>query len=192
MKSTANARDNDGGAAAEWVAVDELRPWPENPRLNDGEPVKRVMASIERFGFAAPIVARRSDNTIIAGHTRWKAAQALGLARVPVRFVDLSANEARLLALADNRYTELTEWDEVALQSILSDIGLTDAAFVGWSSADVDAMADEIETRRAALVAEAESRLARFQAAETALRERCRALARGAADEVVADERGLG
>jgi hypothetical protein len=38
-------------------------------------------------------------------------------------------------------------------------------------------MADEIEGRRLALAAAAEGQLARFDAAETALRRRCRALA---------------
>src|SRR4249920_1006528 len=43
--------------AAEWVALSRLRLWPDNPRDNDGEPVERVMRSIKRFGWGAPILA---------------------------------------------------------------------------------------------------------------------------------------
>ena len=138
--NTRNARE--GEPAAEWVSTDSLVPWDKNPRLNDGEPTRRVAESIKRFGFASPIVARLADRVIIAGHTRWKAAQSLKLDRVPVRFVDLDPADARLLALADNRYTEMTEWDEPALASLLSDIGIEGAEFAGWSSKDLDKMAD--------------------------------------------------
>lgn len=140
--NTRNARE--GEPAAEWVSTDSLVPWDKNPRLNDGEPTRRVAESIKRFGFASPIVARLADRVIIAGHTRWKAAQSLKLDRVPVRFVDLDPADARLLALADNRYTEMTEWDEPALASLLSDIGIEGAEFAGWSSKDLDKMASEI------------------------------------------------
>lgn len=105
--------------AAVWLAPSELRPWTDNPRKNDGEPVERVAESIKRFGFGAPIVARRDTREIIAGHTRWKAARQLGLRRVPVRLMDLDEHEAHVLAVADNRIPELTEWSE-GLDDVLS------------------------------------------------------------------------
>jgi site-specific DNA-methyltransferase (adenine-specific) len=131
-------------APAEWVSPDTLKPWPGNPRRNDGKPVEAVAKSIERFGFAAPIVARREDGEIIAGHTRWKAAQKLGLTKVPVRFMDLGDREAHLLALADNRQTELTPWDEPMLAEALSDFGLEDAELAGWDSEALGALADAV------------------------------------------------
>ena len=57
------------------------------------------------------------------------------------------------------------------------DIVATRTAVGGAAPGAVEEMADEIERRRAALVAAAEAHLARFGVAETALRERCRALA---------------
>jgi ParB-like chromosome segregation protein Spo0J len=106
-------------SAAEWVPIDALRPWDANPRKNDGEPVRKVAASIKRFGFGSPIIARRANGEIIAGHTRWKAAQKLGLDRVPVRFLDLDPADAHLLAIADNRVGEEAEWDEDLLKATL-------------------------------------------------------------------------
>lgn len=131
-------------APAEWVDPADLVPWPGNPRRNDGKPVEAVAKSIERFGFGAPIVARKANREIIAGHTRWKAARHLGLTEVPVRFLDISEREAHLLALADNRQTELTPWDEPALAEALSDFGLEDAELAGWDSEALGALADVV------------------------------------------------
>lgn len=129
------------GAAAIWLSPDDLTPWERNPRLNDAT-VARVVDSIQRFGFSAPIVARAADRRIIAGHTRWKAARQLGLEQVPVRLLDISEREASLLALADNRLTELTAWDVPELQDVLSGFDMAEAELVGWSQDDLSKMAD--------------------------------------------------
>ena len=114
-----------GGApaepAAEWVDTAALRPWKDNPRAND-DAVGAVAESIRRFGFGAPILARRANGEIIAGHTRWKAAQQLGLDRVPVRYLDLDPADAHLLALADNRLAEKARWDDEVLAAVLADL----------------------------------------------------------------------
>lgn len=110
--------ENDKEIAAVWVDVETLTPWDKNPRQND-EAVEKVADSIKRFGFGSPIVARRADNTVIAGHTRLKAAESLGLAQVPVRFLDLDPADAALLALADNRVGEIAEWDQAVLSDVL-------------------------------------------------------------------------
>lgn len=128
-------------APAVWLAPSELVPWVENPRDN-ALAVKDVARSIERFGFAAPIVARAEDHRIIAGHTRWLAAQELGLAHIPVRLVPgLSDDEAAALALADNRLTEATPWDTEALTTILADLGdRIELDGLGWSPEELDAL----------------------------------------------------
>jgi DNA modification methylase/predicted nucleic acid-binding protein len=126
--------------AAEWVAIAELRPWANNPRKND-KAVERVADSIRRFGFGAPVLARRSDHEVIAGHTRIKAALKLGLARVPVRYLDLDATDAHLLALADNKTTELADWDEDILGALLlelQDKNIDVTTGTGFTDADVE------------------------------------------------------
>ena len=104
------------------VAPAELVPWDKNPRNNDGA-VDKVAASIKELGFGAPIVARKGSNEIIAGHTRWKAAQKLGLEVVPVRFLDISDEKAQTMALADNKLGEIADWDNELLQEIALDLG---------------------------------------------------------------------
>ena len=133
---TSRARES----AAVWVPVSELTVWEDNPRLNDGEPVEKVAESIRRFGFASPIIARKANNEVIAGHTRLKAAALLGIETVPVRFLDLDPTEAHLLALADNRLAEAADWDVPKLQQVMKDFEPLELELAGWSPEEVEAM----------------------------------------------------
>ena len=127
--------------AAVWVDVNDLTPWDENPRIND-HAVDEVMQSIKRFGFASPIIARKEDGVIIAGHTRMRAAKQLGLKKVPVRFMDLDPADARILAIADNKLGEIADWDEEALSKILSDMDDVDLEFTGFTEEELDQYID--------------------------------------------------
>jgi ParB-like nuclease domain len=128
--------------AAEWLPIYAIHPWKGNPRKNDGQPVAKVAASIKRFGFGAPIVARKANGEIIAGHTRWKAAVKLGLARVPVRYLDLDARSAHALALADNRLGEFAEWDESLLDQAMGDVSDEDRALLDGPDPEAGSRAD--------------------------------------------------
>ena len=129
-----------------WIPLTELIEWPDNPREND-HAVDRVAKSIQDFGFASPIVVRRSNKMIIAGHTRFKASKKLGLDFVPVRFMDLTEEEARLLALADNKLGELADWHEGSLRQILDDIGDPQIAMdLGWSKEELTDLMDDVFT----------------------------------------------
>ena len=94
------ALDGSSSPAAIWFPVEELRPWADNPRINDAV-VADVADSIKRLASARQSLAQ-SGLPVIAGHTRLKAAIKIGLKSVPVRFLDLSLDDAHLLALADN------------------------------------------------------------------------------------------
>jgi DNA modification methylase len=96
--------------------LDAVRPYANNPRQND-DAVEAVAESIRRFGFRQPIVVD-ADGVIVAGHTRFRAAQRLGLATVPVHVAtDLTPDEVRAYRLADNKTAELASWDD-AMRSI--------------------------------------------------------------------------
>ena len=124
--------------AAEYVPVAHLKGWRDNPRKND-HAVGPLMESIQRFGFGAPIVARREDGMIIAGHTRLKAALELRMTEVPVRYLDISESDARLLALADNKLGELADWDEELLNVVLNQLSEEgqDIDGLGWTEKEL-------------------------------------------------------
>jgi len=105
----------------EFVAIDSLIPHPKNPRNND-DAVKEIKQSIKRFGFTSPIIARKADRMIIAGHTRYKAAKELNLDTVPVVFVDLNPTDAELLMIADNKLGEKATWNTDLLSDLLQDL----------------------------------------------------------------------
>jgi len=87
----------------EQVPIDQLRPDPANPRRISDEELDSLERSIRQFGFVAPVLARKEDSTVIGGHQRLVAARRLGLATVPVTYLDLSIEQARLLNLASTR-----------------------------------------------------------------------------------------
>ncbi len=124
-----------------YVQLEDLTPWSGNPRQND-HVVDRVVSSIKKFGFAAPIVANK-DGTIIAGHTRYKAAQYMKLEKVPVHFLDLSAEKAKKLALADNKLNELADWNDRELYEILKDIETEEAYDLGWNQKELIELFDQ-------------------------------------------------
>lgn len=107
--------------AAEYVEPSTLVPWHKNPRKND-RAIPKVMESIQRYGFTSPIIARRSDRRVIAGHTRLKAALRLRLGAVPVRWVELTDAQALELTIADNKLGEIATWDESGLAELLASV----------------------------------------------------------------------
>lgn len=146
MSEDVRARDAEPEPAPEvaavWVPVSALRPWDSNPRLN-ATAIPKVAASIARFGFGSPILARKADGEIIAGHTRLAAAVSLGIDRVPVRYLDLDPANAHLLALADNKLGEEADWDNGKLLDILGELRQQSAdvaAVAGWTDHDIDAL----------------------------------------------------
>ena len=105
------------------IPITELKPYPNNPRKND-HAVDAVAASIREFGFKVPLVIDK-DGVIVAGHTRYKAAQKLGLKELPCIVADdLTDDQIKAFRLADNKIAELAEWDFELLDLELDDIEL--------------------------------------------------------------------
>jgi DNA modification methylase len=118
------------GEAAVWVAVGALVPWAGNPKKPTKAEIAGVAASIRKFGFGAPMVARKANREIIAGHTRLLAAKKEGLAEVPVRYLDLSERDAHVLALADNELG--ADWDGDMLKEQLALLDAEDRLLAGF------------------------------------------------------------
>lgn len=111
----------------EYIEIDNVIPYANNPRHNDGEAVDRVAASIKEYGFKQPIIVDK-DNVIVAGHTRYKAAHKLGIDKVPViKADDLTPAQVKAYRIADNRVAEYSSWDNELLTIELE--GLQDLDF---------------------------------------------------------------
>ena len=103
------------------IPIDDLKPYEKNPRRNE-KAVKYVANSIEEFGFKQPIVIDK-DKVIVCGHTRHMAAKMLNLATVPcIMADDLTEEQVKAFRLADNKVSEIAEWDESLLEMELESI----------------------------------------------------------------------
>ena len=123
--------------------ITDIKPYEHNPRINDAA-VDVVATSIKEFGFRQPIVVDE-DGVIIVGHTRFKAAQKLGLEKVPVHVAKgLTPAQVKAYRLADNKTGELAEWDYDLLPIELADLqGMDfDLDLIGFSSDDLARLLD--------------------------------------------------
>lgn len=112
----------------QYFTLESIHPYARNPRKND-EAVKNVAASIREFGFLVPLVID-ANHEIVAGHTRYKAAKALGMKTVPCVIADeLTEDQIRAFRLADNKVGEMAAWDMDLLPLELADIAMPMADF---------------------------------------------------------------
>lgn len=111
--------------------IEELREYENNPRHNDGA-VDAVAESIKQFGFKVPIIID-ADGVIVAGHTRRKAAEKLGLDVVPCIVADdLTPEQIKAFRLADNKTGELASWDFEKLEEELAALSAVDMSAFGF------------------------------------------------------------
>jgi DNA modification methylase len=132
----------------EQVPIDLLRPDPANPRRISEEELDALERSIRQFGFVQPILARKEDRTVIGGHQRLLAARRLGYTTVPVTYLDLSIEQARLLNLALNKISG--SWDDALLARLLADLQATpdlDLSLSGFGEDEIKDLLRSLETR---------------------------------------------
>ena len=111
--------------------ITDIHPYENNPRKNE-KTVDFVANSIREFGFRQPIVIDK-DNEIVAGHTRYKASQKIGLTEVPCVYADdLTEEQVKAYRLADNKTVEQSEWDSLKLDEELEGIGNLDMSLFGF------------------------------------------------------------
>ncbi|MEO6594585.1 MAG: ParB N-terminal domain-containing protein, partial [Planctomycetota bacterium] len=135
--------DTPASQPVETIPISQLYCSPTNPRLND-QAVPHVAASIRRFGWQQPIVARRTGE-VVAGNTRLKAAQSLGMTEVPVWWFEGTDLDAVAYNLADNRAHEHASWNEAELATLLEQLRKEDALDgVGYSTDDIDALVQQL------------------------------------------------
>lgn len=114
--------------------IKDLHPYDKNPRNNDGA-VDYVVASIEAYGFKVPIIIDK-NGVIVAGHTRYKAAEKIGMETVPCIVADdLTDEQVKAFRIADNKVSDFSIWDNKLLLEELDEIG--DDLFTGFEDGDI-------------------------------------------------------
>lgn len=139
-------------------ALHEIHEYEENPRDNE-KAVAAVAESIQQFGFKVPIVIT-SEGVIVAGHTRKKAAELLGIDKVPcVVADDLTDEQIRAYRLADNKTGELAEWDMEKLHAELQSLTAFDMDAFGFDTLPdiMNEMDDDTEPQEEELLEDEEA-----------------------------------
>lgn len=99
--------------------VDAVRRHPGNPWVGD---VEEIRASLRRFGQVRPILVD-TDGTIVAGNHTYAAAVAEGWTHIAVsRNTFTSEAEARAYLLADNRLSDVGEYERVELRALVEEL----------------------------------------------------------------------
>src|SRR4051794_2766680 len=125
----------------EEVPVDLLRADAANPRRISVEALEALTRSIRQYGLVQPILARREDRVVIGGHQRLVAARRLGLTAVPVVFLDVTLDQARLLNLSLNKISG--EWDPDLLSHLLAELNTVpeiDLSLAGFGEDELQAL----------------------------------------------------
>jgi DNA modification methylase len=137
MKTALKQRD----LRVEYLPLSSLKPATRNPKSHH---VETVLASMERFGYVAPMILDERSGRLVAGHGRLESLMRAkqsgqkppdriraegGDWLVPVvrgvAFAD--DREAEAYLLADNQTTILGGWDEDELKEIIASLGAEDA-----------------------------------------------------------------
>jgi len=133
--------------AVETWPLDRLRPYARNAKTHGPDQVAKIAASMAEFGWTVPVLVS-SDGEVIAGHGRILAATQLGLSDAPVIVLDhLSEAQRRAYRIADNKLTELGEWNDGFLSEelkVLTEDGF-DLSLIGFGEAELSALLDGIE-----------------------------------------------
>ncbi|HYR23063.1 MAG TPA: ParB/RepB/Spo0J family partition protein [Chthoniobacterales bacterium] len=114
--AAATGEDVDLGEQIRRVGLSTIVPSPLQPRKNFApEALQELVDSIREHGIIQPLIVRRVDgrHELIAGERRWRAAQEVGLAEVPVIIRTASDLEVLELSLIENlQRTDLNAIEE--------------------------------------------------------------------------------
>jgi hypothetical protein len=128
--------------SVEYVLLSILTLDIRNPRKHPNRLIRQIAWSIKTFGFIVPVLIDRF-NKVLAGHGRIQAAKLLALEEIPIiRIENLTEAQARAFAIADNRLTENSTWDDRLLGEIFVELAALELDFslevTGFSMGEID------------------------------------------------------
>ena len=133
------------------LPISRIKLNPRNSKTHPAKQIRQIANSMVAFGFTNPLLITE-DGTLIAGEGRYKAAQLLGLATVPVIVLaGLSPARQRALAIADNRIGENSGWNRERLATEIPELtGLLEAegldvSILGFEAIEIDQLVTDFE-----------------------------------------------
>lgn len=138
----------------EYVAIDQIRPNPYQPRKNFNKTALMELAeSIRAYGVLQPINVRKQSNgfyELVAGERRLRAAQIAGLKCIPCIPVVLNDNDSAVIALIENLQREDLNFIEEAegYASLICEHGLTQENLARKIGKSQSAVANKIRLLR--------------------------------------------
>lgn len=132
------------------MTIDDIKIYPNNARKHNEKQIQLLAENIEKFGFDQPIVLWDKTNEVIKGHGRLEAARLLGWTEcreatialkgekfIPIQFQSYkTASEANAARIADNKTSEMSEWDMELLLEEYNNLDEDDKDFVGLDDFD--------------------------------------------------------
>ena len=140
------------------VSLLMLKPYAKNAKKHPQSQVDLLEKSIKEYGFLNPCLIDK-DYNVIAGHGRILAAKQMGMDKIPCLFVEgLTDAQYKAYVLADNKLTEMGEWDMDLVLSELQDLENMnfDISLTGFDMPDD--ITDPLEAEEVDLPEEVETR----------------------------------
>lgn len=128
------------------IALADLSLDPSNVRKHSRRNLDAIKASLRKFGQQKPIVVD-AKGIVLAGNGTLTAAQELGWTEIEIMRTELIGVEATAFAIADNRTSELAEWDE-KLRDVLQSLKAEDYPLeeIGFDENELGALlGDKVE-----------------------------------------------
>lgn len=93
-----------------------------NARIHGDRNLEAIKDSLASRGQHAPLVVQRQGMIVRVGNGRLRAAKALGWSHVAAVVVDEDDIQASARAIADNRSSELADWDGETLVELVAEL----------------------------------------------------------------------
>jgi DNA modification methylase len=137
--------------AIDYIPIDQLKLDPKNPRLHSRKQIRQIANSIASFGFNVPALID-AGGTVIAGHGRVLAAKELAWSEVPTIAIEhLDGAQRRAFAIADNRLTENSTWNDQFLAEQLKELSILDLDFdleaTGFDMGEIDLRIESLDRK---------------------------------------------
>jgi ParB-like chromosome segregation protein Spo0J len=147
----ADCKVNATSKTVQTLAITRIKLNPHNCKTHSSRQIGQIANSIVAFGFTHPLLVTE-NGTLIAGEGRYRAAQHIGLTKVPVIVLaGLSPAKQRALAIADNKIAENAGWNRERLAIEIPELaGLLEAegldvSILGFEAVEIDQLVTDFE-----------------------------------------------